>query len=92
VSGADDRFQALRERFLDRSAGDVETLKRERDPAALRLIVHRLAGAAGTFGYPDLSRDAGEIDDALVEGNDVPEDALARLIAALEVLIETRDA
>lgn len=90
MSDAGDRFQALRERFLDRSAGDLDTLRHERDPAALRLVVHRLAGAAGTFGYPDISRDAGEVDDALVEGKDPPEDVLARLISGLEALIDLR--
>jgi HPt (histidine-containing phosphotransfer) domain-containing protein len=91
VSEYDDRFQQLRRRFVDRSAGDLAVLKSETDPSVLRPVVHRLAGAAGTFGFPELSADAGHVDDALVEGKEPEPEILDRLIAGLEALIETRD-
>lgn len=80
----DENYERLRRRFIERSRGDLAEIRAERDPAKLRPVVHRLSGAAGTFGYVELSRLAGEVDDVLVEGG-APSDAeLARLIEALE--------
>ncbi len=88
MTAPEDRLQPLRARFLERSAGDLYALKSERDPTALRFIVHRLAGAAGTFGFPDLSRLAGEIDDRLVLGEVIGDADLEPLIAELERLLQ----
>lgn len=85
------RFEELRRRFLQRCREDLRHLREETDPQHLRPVVHRLSGAAGTFGYPDVGADAGELDDALVEGRDPPQDVLARLIATLEALIDQID-
>jgi HPt (histidine-containing phosphotransfer) domain-containing protein len=84
MSSVEENLLRLRQRFLDRSSGELYTLKTEREREALRLVVHRMAGAAGTFGFPDLSRIAGEIDDALVEGKSVGDAEMAPLIAELE--------
>jgi HPt (histidine-containing phosphotransfer) domain-containing protein len=91
MSEYDERFQQLRRRFIDRSADDLNVLRGERNRETLRPVVHRLAGAAGTFGYTELSADAGLVDDALVEGRDPEPEIMDRLIASLEALIETRD-
>ncbi len=90
MSTVQENLQRLRQRFLDRSSGELYALKTERDPEALRPIVHRMAGAAGTFGFPELSRMAGELDDALIEGKRVGDAELGPLIAELERLLKDR--
>jgi HPt (histidine-containing phosphotransfer) domain-containing protein len=83
------RLDALRRRFVARCAEDLAALDAASTPEALRPVLHRLAGAAGTFGYPDLSRLAGEAEDATVEGRmptaaelDAVRAALTRLTAS----------
>ena len=84
MSSFDENYERLKQRFIERSRQDLAVICVERDPAKLRPVVHRLSGAAGTFGYHELSRVAGEVDDVLVEGG-APSDAeLARLIAEIE--------
>lgn len=91
MSDFDARYQQLRQRFVERSKGDLPILAAAaNDPAgtdvdALRLTVHRMSGAAGTFGYPDLSVLAGEVDDQLITGFVDPA-ALRTLIAAVQAL------
>ncbi|MBS0294788.1 MAG: Hpt domain-containing protein [Proteobacteria bacterium] len=86
----DERLQALKQRFLARSAGDLQVIARAlADPASvgrddLRQVVHRLAGAAGTFGYAELSRIAGEADDALVLNQADVGAELTQLVEALK--------
>lgn len=81
-------FRALRGRFLDRCRGDLEVIRSERDPERLRAVVHRLSGAAGTFGFKELSTEAGEVDDLLVEGKtpsaEVMDGLIARLVATID--------
>jgi HPt (histidine-containing phosphotransfer) domain-containing protein len=84
LSDFDERYEALKQRFIERSRQDLVVIRAERDPAKLRPVVHRLSGAAGTFGYRELSRLAGEVDDVLVEGGAPSEAELARLIAEIE--------
>ena len=79
-----ERLKQLTQRFIERSRQDLAVIRVERDPAKLRPVVHRLSGAAGTFGYHELSRLAGEVDDVLVEGGTPSEAELARLIAEIE--------
>lgn len=86
----DDRYQALRRRFVERCREDLAVLEAAIGGTVaadgLRATVHRLSGAAGTFGYPELSRLAGEVDDALIERGRAPEEALAELVVAVRVL------
>jgi HPt (histidine-containing phosphotransfer) domain-containing protein len=84
VSGFDENYERLKQRFVERSRQDLAVIRVERDPAKLRPVVHRLSGAAGTFGYRELSRLAGEVDDVLVEGGAPSEAELGRLIAEIE--------
>ena len=90
MSEFDDRYQALRRRFVERCREDLAVLEsavgEEVEAEALRATVHRLSGAAGTFGYPELSRLAGEVDDALIEHGRVTDEALAELTDAVRVL------
>ena len=78
LAEAEKKFAHLRERFLVRSAADLKAIEAAlanpatMDAAALRSLVHRLSGAAGTFGFPKLSEAAGAADDALMGlGGDV---------------------
>ncbi len=90
MSEFDDRYQALRRRFVERCRLDLAVLEHALsgtvEAEVLRATVHRLSGAAGTFGYPDLSRLAGEVDDALIEHGRADATQLADLVRAVRVL------
>ena len=69
----DDRMRLLRQRFAERALEDRAALLdalAAGDLPEVRRIVHSLAGAGGTFGYPDVSVAAQRIEDALDEGGD----------------------
>jgi HPt (histidine-containing phosphotransfer) domain-containing protein len=90
LTGFDERYETLRGRFVTRCAEDLAVLEQAQaggsDPETLRATVHRLAGAAGTFGYPQLSELAGVVDDRLL-GNLWPTPAeLNALVEAVRVL------
>lgn len=73
--------------FRDRLEADREaiaTLSASGDLAALAPIVHRLAGAAGTFGFAEIGAIAISIDDRFVAGRPVTATTIARLLAALD--------
>lgn len=90
MSAFDDRYQALRGRFVRRCAEDLPVLEAALDGRVdgetLRQTVHRLSGAAGTFGYAELSRLAGLVDDQLVAGAEPSPDQLTSLVEAVRVL------
>jgi HPt (histidine-containing phosphotransfer) domain-containing protein len=82
-----DALAPLRAKFLKRAAEDLATLKDAGvDGETLKYLVHRLAGSAGMFGYPEVSRLAAIVDDALQDGGGADPADLAALIAAVEVL------
>jgi HPt (histidine-containing phosphotransfer) domain-containing protein len=82
-----DPFGPLRARFLARCREELALVERaiaepDMGPGPLlRAAVHRLAGAAGTFGFPAVSDRAGRVDDVLHDGN-------APRLADLEALAE----
>lgn len=92
MSEFDDHYQALRRRFVERCREDLLVLEAATRGAveadALRATVHRLSGAAGTFGYPELSRLAGEVDDELILSGGTSTGPLAELVAAVRVLTQ----
>ena len=56
-------LEALRAQFIDRCRTDLARLEAlPEDDDEVTSIVHRLAGAAGSFGFPQVSRIAAEID------------------------------
>jgi HPt (histidine-containing phosphotransfer) domain-containing protein len=88
LSGLPEAMLRLRGRFLARAASDLDDLKlwtREPpdDPERLRYLVHRVAGAAGTFGYDSLSDRAKIAEDALITGAPDRNAALVSLIDEL---------
>ncbi len=87
----------LRRRFRLRCGEDLAMLRMMRQaPADLAspefgVLVHRLSGAAGSFGYDELSRLARVIDDMLTLKTAPGADDLDRLQVALEVTFDDRD-
>jgi HPt (histidine-containing phosphotransfer) domain-containing protein len=75
--------------FRDRLARDLQTLvalRREHDAAdELETVIHRLAGAAETFGYVAVGQIAITLDDAFVRARETgsPVPAVEPLIDAL---------
>ncbi|MBX9460474.1 MAG: Hpt domain-containing protein [Brevundimonas sp.] len=58
-----DFLEALRAQFIDRCRADLARLEAlPEDDDEVTSIVHRLAGAAGSFGFLQVSRIAAEID------------------------------
>ena len=67
-----DPLEALRAQFIDRCRDDRQRLAApEADDAERAMIIHRLAGAAGAFGYPELSAVAADLDVRIRSGADV---------------------
>jgi HPt (histidine-containing phosphotransfer) domain-containing protein len=88
VTDVEAAIGTLRTRFLARSKDDLAELRRwlkcgaEGDDAHHR-ILHRLAGAAGTFGFHEISAHAKDVEDGLTPGASADGPALRALIAAL---------
>ncbi len=82
-------LEALRRRFLARVRRDLATLGTALDAfergdrpveevhAEMRAILHRLAGSAGSFGWPEIGARAAELEELL---GDTPEDWLDPLM------------
>lgn len=86
-------LDALRLRFLARAAEDLATLRNQAESgeAALeevRFLVHRLAGAAGVFGYAGLSDAAARLDAAFQDGADPGRPRIDAFIAELAAFVE----
>lgn len=86
---SDDPLAPLKARFRVRCGEDAARLRAHLagvDEPDLEGLVHRLAGAAGTFGYADISEAALAIDDVYVAGGAPAAEALADLADRLETL------
>ncbi|WP_352779634.1 Hpt domain-containing protein [Mesorhizobium sp. M0913] len=90
---SNDPFAPLRQRFLVRCADQLAELKaiaRQGDALPTRdamvSIAHSLAGAAGTFGFGEISARASALETLLIENGDegAAEAALHALIAEIE--------
>jgi hypothetical protein len=85
----DERFEALKTRFRAFCGQEGARLRAHLagtpDPG-LAAMVHGLAGAAGTFGYPEVGDAAIALDDIFVEGRTPAPEALADLADRLERL------
>jgi HPt (histidine-containing phosphotransfer) domain-containing protein len=88
---------SIRSRFIERCGGDLQKLREVRHMSSgtaedmLVRTVHGLAGAGGTFGFPEVSRKAGELETLLIEKGSAESDrrhALDALIATLEGLTD----
>jgi HPt (histidine-containing phosphotransfer) domain-containing protein len=88
-----DPLVQLKTRFIARGAEDLASLRAHLagarlDPSALRFTVHRLSGAAGVFGFAEISEAAGQAEDDILENTDQAEASLRRLVEVLSRLIE----
>ncbi len=85
-----DAFAALCERYRVRTAEELHRLEdlRQGDLLApdLQRLVHNIAGAAGTFGFPALGRVAKAIDDIYFAGGSVDEADFDRLAVELAIV------
>lgn len=83
-----DPIAPLRDRFRARARADRIELERlaSRDLTsdALRMLVHNLAGTAGTFGFALLSEAAMDIDDQMAAGLPADPASLEQLKARLD--------
>lgn len=84
-------FEGLQQRFLRRAATDLEELLhyrsgRDGDANALKFIVHRLAGAAATFGFQEVSFAASSLEADWQSRNEIDPTGLDALIAELRKL------
>ncbi|KQY91315.1 Hpt domain-containing protein [Brevundimonas sp. Root1423] len=79
-----DPLEALRARFIERCRTDLAVLKAAPDEAELALTIHRLAGSAGSFGFPTISAIAADIDMSLRSGDARSREQLDNLIRVLE--------
>jgi HPt (histidine-containing phosphotransfer) domain-containing protein len=87
-----DVLAGLRARFLERCTADVrrlDALAERGDLAApeMRDLVHSLAGAAGTFGFPHVSEAAGVCDAAFADGGVPDAAAVDRLRYSLRAIL-----
>ena len=88
-----DPLQALRRQFVDRCRADLNRLA-ELEPGneEVALITHRLAGAAGSFGFPELGRIAADMDLRMRDGAAPGRQDLDDLRRGLAQAIERADA
>jgi HPt (histidine-containing phosphotransfer) domain-containing protein len=81
-----DPLAPLRVKFVARCDEDLAVVRAGPDAPDLARVVHRIAGAAGMFGYDALGALAGRIDDRAQDGGDFAEADLIELAAALETV------
>ena len=81
-----DPMAALRLQFIDRCRADLQEIRRlgERaETAEIGAIVHRLAGTAGSFGFPAISLAALEVDQKIRDSRVVSGTDMETLLALL---------
>lgn len=80
-----DPLELLRALFIERCRTDLEQLRGlEPDHPDMGLIAHRLAGSAGSFGYPEISTAAAVVDERTRYGPMPDPEQVQILIRALE--------
>lgn len=85
-----DALALLQARFVERCRADLEQLRGlGADHSELGMIAHRLAGSAGSFGYPEISRAAAMVDDHTRSGPGPSSGEVRALIEALEKAMVT---
>lgn len=90
TGGPPTALDELRRRFRQRAAEDLAQILAYRDgrlpDGELRFVVHRLNGAAGTFGYPAVSAAAAQVEAGWLAGQEVDPVRLETLVAELQAL------
>jgi len=88
-------MKELKQRFILRCVNDRDQLRAHQSgapltPESLRSIVHRMAGAAGIFGFADIGALAAALDETLACDGDAS--MLPQLIASLDEKIREHHA
>lgn len=91
MSELDDAMAAIKQRFVDRCAIDRDQLRAHCEgtplaPESLHTIIHRMAGAAGIFGFTEVGALAAVLDDELAQGGQATR--LPELIASLDATVQ----
>jgi HPt (histidine-containing phosphotransfer) domain-containing protein len=91
MSEFDEAMTAIKQRFVDRCRTDRDQLRAHREgsplaPETLQTIIHRMAGAAGIFGFMEVSTLAAVLDEDLAQGGDATR--LPELIASLDATVQ----
>jgi HPt (histidine-containing phosphotransfer) domain-containing protein len=80
-----DPLAPLRAKFAARCIEDLAVLRSDDTaPEERRRVIHRIAGAAGMFGFAALGALAGRLDDQAAAGEAPDPGDFAALLAALE--------
>lgn len=79
-----DPLAPLRALFEERCRADLARLRTMPGGDELSVTVHKLAGSAGSFGFPEISAIAADIDMSLRNGEPASPALLQDLIRALE--------
>lgn len=83
-----EQFALIRRQFIAGLARRLQEMAQASTPSELHAVLHRLAGAAGSFGFEALSQQARQTMSA-VEAQDVDlqKQCLAALTAAMQALL-----
>lgn len=79
-----DPLESLRGLFAERCRADLARLRATPDEDELTVTIHRLAGSAGSFGYPEVSRIAADLDVRIRNGERLFPVQLEELFRVLE--------
>jgi HPt (histidine-containing phosphotransfer) domain-containing protein len=90
-TGLSDRFQKLQQKFVERCKNELVVLtetasKTVLEPESLSLLArlaHSLAGAGGTFGFTEISKEASGLEDLLTSDSSKDEMQVRRALQAL---------
>jgi CheY-like chemotaxis protein/HPt (histidine-containing phosphotransfer) domain-containing protein len=88
-----DELDALRLRFLERTKQDAARIKvllgetKDADFVELKSLVHRFAGSAGSFGFPEAGDVALALDQELARGGPPSPEAFGPLLSALDAAL-----
>lgn len=86
-----DPLEHLRALFIERCRTDLEQLGAlEPDHPDIGVIAHRLAGAAGSFGYPEISEAAAVVDDRVRSGPKPTPEEVSEMRRAMEKAMAPR--
>lgn len=88
-------MKELKQRFIQRCVNDRDQLRAHQSgarlaPENLRTIIHRMAGAAGIFGFAEIGALAAALDETLAYDGDAS--MLPQLIASLDETIREHHA
>lgn len=98
----DDEFDELRREFLDEAAGkirEIRDLYQEKFPPEkqqverITYLAHQLKGAGGSYGFPEISRDAAELEEeveAAAGGKGDLREAISARISRLEETVRSQ--